>query len=67
MTRRLLAIGALFGVLAIACGKVVPPVRLQTEPAAPVRAESTAAGNSETTEGAGTSAAEEAGEEEQQP
>jgi hypothetical protein len=59
MTRRLLAIAALFGVLAVACGKVGPPVRL--------RAESAAAGNSETTEKAGASAAEKPEEEEEQP
>ena len=59
MTRRLLAIAALFGVLAVACGKVGPPVR--------VRAESTATGSSETTEKSGASAAEESEEEEQQP
>jgi hypothetical protein len=59
MTRRLLAIAALFGVLAIACGKVGPPVR--------VRSEATVAGSSETTPKAGAPAAEESEEEEQQP
>jgi hypothetical protein len=59
MTHRLLAIAVLFGVLAVACGKVGPPVRL--------RAESAAAGNSETTEKAGASAAEESEGEEQEP
>jgi hypothetical protein len=59
MTHRLLAIAVLFGVLAVACGKVGPPVRL--------RAESAAAGNSETTEKAGASAAEESEGEEQGP
>jgi hypothetical protein len=59
MTHRLLAIAVLFAVLALACGKVGPPVRL--------RAESTAAENSETTEKAGASAAEESEGEEQQP
>jgi predicted small lipoprotein YifL len=59
MTHRLLAIAVLFGVLAVACGKVGPPVRL--------RAESVAAGKSETTEKAGASAAEESEEEENQP
>jgi hypothetical protein len=59
MTRRLLAIAALFGVLAVACGKVGPPVR--------VRAEPTAAGSSETTEERGALAVEESEEEEKQP
>ncbi len=59
MTHRLLAIAVLFGVLAGACGKVGPPVRL--------RAESAAAGNSETTEKAGASAAEDSKGEEQEP
>jgi predicted small lipoprotein YifL len=59
MTHRLLAIAVLFGVLAVACGKVGPPLRL--------RAESAAAGNSETTEKAGASAAEESEGEEQEP
>jgi hypothetical protein len=59
MTHRLLAIAVLFGVLAVACGKVGPPVRLHTE--------SAAAGNSETTEKAGASAAEESEGEEQEP
>jgi hypothetical protein len=34
MTRQLLAIAALFGVLAVACGKYGPPVRTHSEPAA---------------------------------
>ena len=59
MTRRLLAIAALFGVLAVACGKVGPPIRVRPEP--------TAAESSETTEEAGASAAEESEEEEKQP
>ena len=59
MKRRLLAIAALLGVLAVACGKVGPPVRVRSEPAA--------AGSSETAEQAGASAAEESEEEEKQP
>jgi hypothetical protein len=59
MARRFLAIAALFGVLAVACGKVGPPVR--------VRAESTATGSSETTEETGASAAEKSEEEEKKP
>jgi hypothetical protein len=59
MTRRLLAIAALFGVLAVACGKVGPPVRVRSEPAV--------AESSETKEKAGASAAEESEEKEQQP
>ena len=59
MTRRLLAIAALFGVLAVACGKYGPPVRVRAEPAA--------AASSETTEERGDSTAEEAEEEEKQP
>ncbi len=59
MTRRFLAIAALFGVLAVACGKVGPPVRIRSEPAA--------AGSSETSNKAGASAAEESEEEEKQP
>jgi hypothetical protein len=59
MTRRLLAIAAFFGVLAVACGKVGPPIRVGSEP--------TAAKSSETTEEAGASAAEESEEEERQP
>ena len=59
MTRRLLAIAALFGVLAVACGKVGPPVRVRSEPAA--------AGSSETTKEKSASAAEESEEEEKQP
>ena len=67
MIRRLLAIAALFGVLAVACGKVGPPVRLRAEPTVRVRAEPTAAGSSETTEKAGASAAEESEEEDEKP
>jgi hypothetical protein len=67
MTHRLLAIAVLFGVLAVACGKVGPPVRLHAEPSVREDAESTAAGNSETTEKAGASAAEESEGEEQEP
>jgi len=60
MTRRLLAIAALFGVLAVvACGKVGPPVRLRAEP--------TAAAGSETTEKTGASADERSEEEEAKP
>lgn len=59
MTRRILAIVALFGALAVACGKVGPPVR--------VRAEPTAAENSKTTEETGASATAEPEEEERQP
>jgi len=65
MTRRLLAIAALLGVLAVACGKVGPPVRLRAEPTVRVHAESTATGSSETTEKAGASAAEKSEEEEE--
>jgi hypothetical protein len=59
MTRRLLAIAALLGVLAVACGKVGPPVR--------VRAESTATESSETTNKSGASATEKSEEEEEKP
>ena len=59
MTHRLLAIAVLFGVLAVACGKVGPPIRTRSEP--------TAAESSETTQKAGASAAEESEEEEKQP
>ncbi len=59
MTRRLLAIATLFGVLAVACGKVGPPVRIRSEPAA--------AGSSETTRETSASVAEESEEEEKQP
>jgi hypothetical protein len=59
MTRRILAIAALFGVLAVACGKYGPPVRLRSEPAA--------AESSETTAKSDTSAAEESEEKEKQP
>ncbi len=59
MTRRLLAIATLFGVLAVACGKVGPPVRVRAEPAA--------AESSETTQQTSASTAEELEEEEKQP
>jgi hypothetical protein len=59
MTRQLLAIAALFGVLAVACGRVGPPIRVRPEP--------TATESSETAEEAGASAAEESEEEEKQP
>ncbi len=59
MTRQLLVIAALFGVLAVACGKYGPPVRTHSEPAA--------AGSSETPGKIGTSSAEESEDEEQQP
>ncbi len=67
MTRRLLAIAALFGALAVACGKVGPPTRVRPEPTDQLRAESTAVESSETIEEAGASAAEESEEEENQP
>ncbi len=59
MTRRLLVIAVLFGVLTAACGKVGPPMRVRPEP--------TAAESPETTDEAGASAAEESKEEEEQP
>jgi hypothetical protein len=58
MTRQLLAITALFGVLAVACGKYGPPVRTRSEPAA---------ASSETAEKNDGSAAEESEEKEKQP
>ena len=67
MTRRLLAIAVLLGVLAIACGKVGPPVRVRSEPTVQQRAESTAVESSEAITEAGASAAEETEEEEDQP
>ena len=67
MTRRLLAIAVLLGVLAIACGKVGPPVRVRSEPTVRQRAESTAVESSEAITEAGASAAEETEEEEDQP
>ncbi len=67
MTRRLLAIAALFGVLAVACGKVGPPVRLRAEPTVRVDAEPTAVGSSETTDRAGATASEKSKEEEEKP
>ncbi len=59
MTRRLLAIATLFGVLAVACGKVGPPVRVRSEPAA--------AESSESAEETSASTTEEAEGEEEQP
>jgi hypothetical protein len=53
MTRRFLAISALFGVLAAACGKYGPPVRVRPEPAAaasPATAENGAASTPEESE-----------------
>jgi hypothetical protein len=67
MTRRLLAIAVLLGVLAVACGKVGPPVRVRSKPTDQLRTESTAVESSETIEEAGASAAEESEEEENQP
>ena len=58
MTRQLLAIAVLFGVLAVACGKYGPPVRTRSEPAA---------ASSETAEESDGSAAEESEEKEKQP
>jgi len=55
MTRQLLAIAALFGVLAVACGKYGPPVRTRSEPAAT---------SAETAEESDDSAAEESEEKE---
>jgi len=66
MTRRLLAVAVLFGVLAVACGKVGPPVRLRSEPAAAENSETTREAGASAAK-AGTSAAEESEEEEQQP
>ena len=57
MTRQLLAIAALFGVLAVACGKYGPPVRTRSEPAA---------ASSETAEKSDDSATEESDEKENQ-
>jgi len=59
MTRQLMAIAALVGVLAVACGKFGPPVRVRSEPAATDRSEST--------ENASAQEAEESEEEERQP
>ena len=59
MTRRLLAIAAFFGVLAVACGKYGPPTRIRPEP--------TATGSSETMEAGDASATEESEEKEKQP
>ena len=55
MTRQLLAVAALFGVLAVACGKYGPPVRTRSEPAA---------ASSETAEKSDDSATEESDEKE---
>jgi hypothetical protein len=43
VTRRILSIAALFGVLAMACGKYGPPVRLRAEAANVERSETTGA------------------------
>ena len=43
MTRRILSIAALFGVLASACGKYGPPIRLRAE-AASVESSATSGG-----------------------
>jgi len=59
MTRRIPAVAALIGVLAVACGKVGPPVRVPAQPAAGER--------SETADPAATSAADEPKEEEKRP
>jgi len=59
MTRQFLVIAALFGALAVACGKYGPPVRTHSETAA--------AGSSATLGKSGTSSAEEAEEEEKRP
>jgi hypothetical protein len=59
MTRQLLAVAALFGVLAIACGKYGPPARVRDEPAASKKSETTSAGS--------TTGAEKTEEEEKQP
>jgi hypothetical protein len=59
MTRQILAVAALCGVLAVACGKVGPPVR--------VRAQPTATESSETAGQPATSSTDEAKEEEKRP
>jgi hypothetical protein len=59
MVRQFLAIAALLGVLAVACGKVGPPVRVRSEP--------TAAESLETAEQVAAPAAEESEEKEKQP
>jgi len=59
MTRRMLATAALVGVLAAACGKYGPPVRLRSEPVA--------AGSSVATEKGGASTPEESDEKEKRP
>ena len=59
MTRQFLVIAALFGVLAVACGKYGPPVRTHSETAA--------TGSSATLGNSGTSSAEDSEEEEKRP
>ena len=59
MTRQFLAVAALFGVLAVACGKYGPPVRVRSEPAAAESAKATGTSSA--------SAAEESEEKEKQP
>jgi len=59
MTRQLLVIAVLFGVLAVACGKYGPPVRTHSETAA--------AGSPATMGKSSTSSAEDSEEEEKQP
>ena len=59
MARQLLLIAALFGVLAVACGKYGPPVRTHPEAAA--------RGSSATLEKSGAAGAEESEEEEKRP
>jgi len=59
MVRQFLAIAALLGVLAVACGKVGPPARVRSEP--------TAAGSPETAEQEAAPAADEPEEKEKQP
>ncbi len=50
MNRRFLAIAALLGVLAVACGKYGPPVRTHAEPPAAQGAEASGASPSEESE-----------------
>jgi hypothetical protein len=59
MARQFLVIAALFGVLAVACGKYGPPVRTHSETAA--------AGSSATQGKSGASSAEDSDEEEKRP
>ena len=59
MTRQLLVIAALLGVLAVACGKYGPPVRAHSE--------SATAGSAASMGKSNTSSAEEPEEEEKQP